>query len=575
MTSSQPPGSPAFPSISASSANEPWPAPRRWRSWLPLAVVGALAVVALIAVVVFSGLLGGAPTATRGGYAYVPDSVVAVGELRLDMPSGQDTQLVTLMRRLPTFSGQNDAQLLLRINDLIDEAVQTASGGRGSYDADVAPWFESWLVVAGTAEPPNPPGPTPLNYLLAVLGSSDRAAAESALGRLRPEGEWSSEDVGGVTVWSRASAFEGDLDAYAVTDDAVLISRSAADIRTALDVHAGTQPSLLDRPAFSEQLDAMPLGRLAAFWVDSASLAELGEDLAGALPTTVPLPSCAIAAQPTSVAGVLYLRDGNFVAELSTRLPADAPTPAPNRDTGLDSHLPADAFFVATAHDLGSAIGKGIDCLRDVPEMADSLAEIERQVGSLDDMTGWLGDTALAGRYDGTRATLGVVARVTDQTRAAEQMGALRTALMGMGGGVSISEADYNGTRVVTIDLGQASAAPAPAMEIAYAFSGDLLVIGFDSSFTRAVLDATEATSLRSNAVYRRSVERAGGYSNAGLLWLDIAPAVELWVQAMPPGDMPDDVGEYLEALESVTVLGSANGSATTVRLVLSTTAEE
>jgi hypothetical protein len=356
-----------------------------------------------------------------------------------------------------------------------------------------------------------------------------------------------------------------------VTDDAALFAESAGDIRLALATRAGSQPSLLDKAAFADAWNALPAARLAAVWMDTAALADLGSQLPGG----APIETCDILPQPTSASGVLYVRDGRAVAEFSTRSPADGASPAPNRDSGLDNRLPADTFFYAHGHELGATIGGAIECARDNPDVANMLRDLEQQVGGLDDMTAWIGDTGIAARYDGTRATVGLVVKVTDQTRAAEAMGQLRTALIGLGEGVTVGEEDYAGTRVVTISLGgRPSPPPMPNMAFSYAFAGGLLIVGLDGSFTRAVLDATDATSLRSNATYRAAMEFAGGYANGGGFYLDIAAAGDLWETLLPAQSIPDDVGEYLAAFDTVVLVVSVNGQTATTRFVLSTAAE-
>jgi hypothetical protein len=113
-----------------------------------------------------------------------------------------------------------------------------------------------------------------------------------------------------------------------------------------------------------------------------------------------------------------------------------------------------------------------------------------------------------------------------------------------------------------------------PNMALSYAFAGDLLIVGLDGSFTRAVLDATDATSLRSNATYRAAMEFAGGYANGGGFYLDIAAAGDLWETLLPAQSIPDDVGEYLAAFDTVVLVVSVNGQTATTRFVLSTAAE-
>ena len=165
--------------------NPPAPPPEtRRRGWLlPVAGLVLLLIVAAIGVYVFlnQGRTTG-PDAARAGYAYLPaDSAMAM-ELRLDLPAGQREQFVRFATRFPQFgdAGQVERQM----DQLLNEAIATASGGMANYEDDVKPWFAGW-IVAGGSMPAEVGAPPPF---VVILGSTNRPAAEVAVERLR--GAW-------------------------------------------------------------------------------------------------------------------------------------------------------------------------------------------------------------------------------------------------------------------------------------------------------------------------------------------------------------------------------------------------
>jgi hypothetical protein len=365
------------------------------------------------------------------------------------------------------------------------------------------------------------------------------------------------------------------MGAYAVTDDAVLLANRADEVTDALGTRAGERPNVLAAPALSDWWHALPAGRLAAAWVDVSAVGDLPAGwMSSPLASGLVGEACTAFPEPATYGGVIYIRDGRLTADLTSAY-ADGASLPPMRDSGLDNRLPADTFLYAEQRDLGTGIGALMRCLRDGPtEASDRLAELERQLGPLDQLLGWAGDTALAARFAEERVSFGLVVRVTDELRAAEAIGQLRASLVGMGepGEVQVTEETYGGVRVVDIALGDTfgeESPPGPEPVLSYAFTDGLLVIGVDGSFTRAVLDTTAQASLRSRADYRVQVEAGGGFSNAGLFHLDVGRAMEV-AAAFELGagsDQGDE--EFLRSIAGLTSVSRTSGNSLVVRVVL------
>ncbi|HVM30432.1 MAG TPA: DUF3352 domain-containing protein [Candidatus Limnocylindrales bacterium] len=577
------PGGPAIsplPPVEPSAAYDTPPGrPSAIRRWL-LPLVG-LVVVGLIAAALVVVVLNMQPTAdagaTRAGYEYLPDRATIALELRLDLPGDQRQQLFSFVSRLPDMQGAAEVEEGLR--ELVEEAVADMTDGSGSYRDDVEPWFEGWMVV-GMQLPENLMS-SDEGAFVGVFGSRDRGLAEQAMIRLRPAAEWSAEaGPGGREIWTGRDRFDdGDLSGYAVTDDAVVFGASADDVRRALEVKAGNLPSLLEVSRFGDALDRQPTSRMGMFWLDMEAL----QDVLGSMPGGMMASpfQCDELPQPRGMTGSLYMREGRAVIDVVADMPEGSSLPQ-MRDSGLARHLPADTFFLTEIRDVGESARKTLDCLRKNPTIGHELRDIEEGMGQrIDQLIGWAGDVAIAARYDGNRATGGLLIRVTDQGRANESMGQLRALITAMGGSdVTVREEDYNGARLVSFDLGEdfgnLAEPPLPTTSLAYAFRDDLLVIGVDASFARAVLDAEGGANLADTDAYREAIEAAGGASNGGQVYVSLVGSAALLDAAlrMAGGDMMDeqlaDFREVLGSMDSLAMVSRVDGEAVLTRMVLS-----
>ena len=170
-------------------------------------------------------------------------------------------------------------------------------------------------------------------------------------------------------------------------------------------------------------------------------------------------------------------------------------------------------------------------------------------------MSAGLGDTALVVNDAGGMPEGGIVIAPTDKA-AAERLSAALQAVVGLGGasqGITIRDESYNGTTITIVDLGDASklsggaasmVIPLPTghVEIAYAVTDDVVVIGSGPAFVKHVLDTTEATSLASDPQYKRLADQAGpGTASA---FVDLAAVRGLAEKAMAAGN-PSGVATY------------------------------
>jgi Protein of unknown function (DUF3352) len=558
--------------------------PFRRPRWL-LPVMAALVLLVTVSIVGVWALSGALTDSTldpaRTGYAYVPASATVVAEVRLDLPAGQKEQLGTFLSRFPGFDDASTVET--KLVDALDDVVRSATQGQGNYKDDVQSFFSDWVVAAVSVHGATPNQTSPL----VLFGVSDRASAETAMLKLRSSTlAWTSEDVGGVQLWSGNWSQPDALDfglggqAYAVTDDVVIYGSTADDIKRALDTRAGKTQSLLDTQRFGDALHRVPPGRLGLVWVDiegsgATAIARQAAAMAG--------PACAAlqSSTPTDGVAALYLRDGRAAIDISYARPAGGP-PIQIRQSSLDVHVPADSFLYAEMKRAAGSTSNALDCLRSYPGIKDQLAQLQQSIGNLDDLTSWIGDTGVALRFDGSKVTGGLVIQVTDEIKASEALGQLRAALTALGnqaGGVTVNEETYQGARLVTFEFsggGLSSLPPIlPSISLAYALKDGLLVIGVDASFTRAVLDTQSATSLATKDSYRRALDFAGATQNAGALFVDVPAVLKVAdaVEASMPGGGANlgQMRAFLEPLDDAAIFVVGDDRTTTIRIRLNT----
>jgi hypothetical protein len=582
------PGGPAvspLPPVGPAAAYDTPPGNPRGIRRLLLPLVGILALVLVVAVLVlvFLNMQQAGAGETRAAYEYLPQDTVMAMEVRMDLPGDQRQQFVTFVSRFPGFD--DAAQVERRMDEMLNEAVGTATNGLANYQDDVEPWFTGWAVV-GAKGSPDMTASEPESFV-AVLGSTDRGRAELGMERLRGPGSWSSQaGPGNTTIWTGQANVAGTL-AYGLTDDAVVIATRPEAVRQAIETKTTGAPSVLAANGFSEALDRQPQGRLAMFWMDTQAFGQAGgpggqDDPFGENPFAF---ECDAFPSPTAMAGSLYMRDGRAVMEFALQMPEGADMPQ-MRDSGLAGRMPRDTLLYIDVRDLGQSATTTLECLREAPMFGEQLREIEEQLGQpVDSLLSWAGDTAIGIRYDGSRVTGGLVVRMADEQRAAEAMGQVRaliTAAGGQEGNVTVREEEYNGARMTTFefagDFDDMLEPPAPEASLSYAFHGDLMIFGMDAGFARTVIDTDVANSLSSQDAFRRSVDAAGGSNNGGVFFIDMTRSMglvdDLTQMMMGPGGTDpqfQEMRDFMGSLEAITAVPTRAGQQVIMRLVLST----
>ena len=293
--------------------------------------------------------------------------------------------------------------------------------------------------------------------------------------------------------------------------------------------------------------------------------------------------------------GAYWLRiEGDAVVLRATApKPATALGPTEDRTSPVVDHVPAGAVVAVVSLDTGKTLRQIVDVYKADPALKSTIDSIDQAaglVGGTDAAIGWIGDTAIVINVaDGTPEG-GLVIVPTDKDAAARLFTSLRT-LIGLGGGqvgATIRDEPYAGTTITIVDLGDAAALagmaglgsgaatiplPAGHVELAFAITDKVVVLGSGPGFVKHVLDTSSTTSLASNARYKALVDRAG--SGAGGSFVDIAAIrglVEGAIASAGPAAVAayeKDIKPYLAPFDAMYASGSVGGDLTTSTILI------
>jgi hypothetical protein len=553
------------------------------------AVAGAVAVLAIgMGAAVGSFLVAGRGDAVGVGASYVPASAPFYVELRLDASAEQDAALRAALGHFPAIDGIDlDMPLYGQLGDRIDEMLAQEDTDV-SWAVDVAPWFDGRIafavldipVEAMSGELPADADDAP--PMVALLGVTDRAAAEASIQRLLAESDdpltFTDQDHAGVTIHA-----SGDEGAYALSDDQLLLAPRADDIVTALDAHADAATTVAELDDITALTDALPDDWLAF------ALYDLRDLMAAALET-----AAAEDADMASAFGALLenqpLRGAFAFTAAGDRLAVDVATDAPtgelaveNRDRGLADEVPSDVIYYSEAGHLGASftafIGPMKDAMAATPEGEEQIATMEAALGAdLEDLVSWIDDGAVAIGVEDGHPYGGLLLVPNDVDAAGRRLSQLSSfaTLAGLDpqSGVTVDESEIGSQTVTTIRWQDSSAMPDPMMPVPagvtvqYTVTDDRAIIGFGESFVGRVLGMDAGESLGAESRFNEAIDALGGPGSTALTWVDVAAARDAIHSAMAPliagfdptGEYEAEVLPWLEPLDRLVSVTRLDG---------------
>lgn len=540
------------PGMEATSTDLVSTAPARRGGRLRWAV--ALGVVALVigtSAVVATLITGRSSEATVLGY--VPEGTVVYGEVRLDLPGDQRRAVGAFLSKFPGFADQ--AALQSKLDEVLDELIKGASKGDQSYSADIKPWFDGELAFSVGPLPPAASLPADRTSMrafraLALMSIKDPATAgawfDAAIAK--SGATTTTETYQGVTltVFGEADKVRA---AFALLDGKVAVLGDIVSVKAAVDTKGAG--GFAKAPGPTAARDSASGDHVGFVYVGLRPLLdwsiELGTSMSsklGGAAATTTLGDSMLKVLPAWTAYRLRFESDGLVMEATAPRPETPIGPTENRTSPVVEHIPASAIIASTRHDLGKTIKQVLDLYRSDATFKPVLDRLDQGlglVGGPDAALGWAGDSALVVDAAGGALEGGLIIAPTDKAAAGRLFTALRTFIALGGGALGVTTRDetWNGTTITIVDLGDlarftgmaggtAGRLPLPAghVEIAYAVTNDVVVIGSGPGFVKQVLDTTSATSLASNERYKKLADRAG--IGTGTTFVDITAIREL-----------------------------------------------
>lgn len=552
---------PADPSVTAPVAVPTGPAveagpaarPRDRVRWLAAASLIVLVVLATAAITLM--LTGStAPSTVQG---YVPADSVMYGEMRLDLPGDQRQKLGQFLSKFPGFADQ--ANLDTKLDEVLDRLVAQGTQDKQTYTKDVKPWFDGEVAFA-VGPIPSAPATDPAAMArdaraLLILSIKDEAVARSwfasTLGEAGVTG--TPQDYAGtqMTVFDSPKS-GGPQAAYAITGGKVAVVGDVASVKAAIDTRGAG--ALAKTPSFSAAKAALTGDDLGFMVVDMKSAVDASTRLSGTLASAPPLSESLRKLIPDWAAMRLRVEGDALVADGVYPHVAALPGAKENRANGVAAYAPASTIAIVAGNDLGSSVRDWIAFYRQEPSLTEAFKQIDQAanfLGGLDQAVGWLGDTGIVVARAGDGVEGGLISIPADAAGGQRLLTTLRSfvQLGGAQAGMTTRDEAYAGQTITILDLGTVrglagmagslggapvdpSMLPDDHVEIAYAATDTVVVIGSSPEFVKHVLDAGAGASLAKDARFSALLGRVGATHN-GLQFVDLAAIRGLVESAM------------------------------------------
>lgn len=534
--------------------------------------------------------------ADHAGPDFAPADAFAYLDLDLELAGSQADNLAGFLATIPGMEGMSPADL--GIGALL--GGMTGSDGAEGWSTLIEPWFDGEIRASIPDLPPmnadvtaDPTAAAGDANVVAALGVKDAAALDATFPALIDSaGATSIGEHAGVEIFEATAESDGSTTLVAATDTAVLISNDQATLEEALDVLAGSIPSLAADEAFLAAESTLPAERIGSFVLATAGLAEQVRAQAEAQAQSDPTAAALlpeILAQvgngPDHVTGAIVAEPGHLTARIAFKTPADAPMALAVRETDLAQHVPADVAVFLEARDLGTLIGLAVDQAgpaltgEDPMDPSGSMAQIEALLGApLDEFLSWLGDTAVGVSLDGDAPSFGLVGQVSDEALAEQRIiglvGLIRMiAASGEESPIVVEDSTIGDVAVTTFTLTEASGMTEglpiePSLSIALGNGHFWLGVG---GFVESSLALDPAASLAEDPSYVAAIESAGG-ADGGRLWLDIPSVAGLAMLTMSSDEaaqMEAQLGPVLDSLGPVLANLDQDGDVSSASLML------
>jgi len=545
---------------------------------------GVVAVVAVATVLAINLFTGRAANAIVLGY--VPSDSIMYGEVRMDLPGDQRANVGSFLSKFPGFADQSAIET--KIDEILDRLVGGATNGQHAFSSDIKPWYGGQLAfsVGSLPDPSTMTAPDPSAMpdarALLLVSVSDQVAAKSWFDALIAESgaTTTTETYGGATL-TVISGEGGHSGAYALLDGKVAVVGDVASVKAAVDTKGAG--SFGATPDLNVALDATTGDHVGFVYLAVRPLLDWSSQVSS---SDVPglEPGSALAGLVPDWAAFALRVEGDGLVMESLAPQTAAATVGEARASAVADHVPAGAILLSVSHDYGKGILGLLDTYRSEPSLKSAVETIDQALGVLggaDAAAGWIGDLGVTVTKTDTGIEGGLVIVPTDPAAATRLFTSLRTmvSLGGSAAGVTVRDEQYAGTTITIVDLGDleslselggvspemlgTAVLPTGRVELAYAVTDGVVVLGSGPSFVQHVLDTTPATSIGSNDRYKALVGRIGQGSGTG--FVDITAIREL-VESTMAGASAVDLADYEQNVKPFLVPLDALISSTSVR---------
>jgi hypothetical protein len=519
--------------------------------------IGGVAIV-IAATIAILTLASGRPSPSVA-VGYMPANTMQYAEYRLDLPGDQRAKMAGFLSKFPGFADQANVQA--KLYEVFDRIVLLASSNDQSYTADIEPWFGGQIAMGSGLGSQSATGGGLLGAAVTPFGGDalfivtvkDPAKAtewlKSTAGETLAESQY-----GGATIYTLGNSGSGASFILAVTDK-VLLGGSDATVRAAIDSKG--EGKLADDNEFKAAFGSVSRDYVGFGYIEYRSLLKSVVAMSGAsgLESTT-VDDELIALVPEWQASSMRFEDDALVG--NTAFPSiEIGYEAKNKKSTLIGHAPAGTIVYAESHDIGPALLAVVDRFRQMKDLQEAFRQIDSAagvVGGFDGAFGWWGDAAVVISKDAAGSVAGgLLIAPSDAAAAKRTFDTLRSfvVLAGGGSGIEIRDVPHGDATISVIDLSEAAEAsgaslpPGVKAEIAYAVTGDVVVVGYTEAFVASVLDAGPGPSLADDSRFASLVKRVGE-ENIGLSFVDVKAVRELIEPLIKPS-VPQEQWAFYE----------------------------
>ena len=560
--------------VGGGPANAPVAPPNRARRLrLALAAVGASLVILVGAAGFTIVASGSAPSAVL---AWAPADTVEYTEIRADMPGDQRANLIAFLAHFPGFADQTSFDA--KADDGLDRLVKRMTDNKHDFSTEIKPWFSGQLGISVESFDSDAPA------ALLVASVRDPQAATAWLSSIAPAGV-SHESVGGILVTEMAEP-SGSKTAWAV-DGSVVLAGSLDSVKAAMTRGPGN--ALASSAGFKAAQASLGGDALGSVYVDlKAMLAALSAAEkkmlhvgagggAGGSAGTLALPTLDPSALPGWAAMRVRAESDHLLLDSAVPTTKDSPK-VEARTSQLAALLPADTVVQAEGRDVGSTLKAVLAQVEAQPggPTAAQVDDIAKYVGGVNAAIGWLGDADLVVLDHSSIFSEGLVAQTNDPTASVNLLTELKSlaGLAGSKAGLTMATEPYAGQTIttVTIPAPAGSNLPGDKLELAFAQTDKIVILGIGDGFVKAVLDTKPGAALADQAGYQQAIGLAGA-TNAGQGYVDLT-GLRSGLQALAASshssaDYDANIKPYLEPISSIAWSVSVNDGVANGRWVL------